>query len=251
MSQVASVALPAAEFESGLQLSVIMPAYNEEENMAGAIDDVLRHVFSVVPSSELIVLDDGSRDGTARIASSFAAADSRIKVVSQSNAGHGPALVNGIRSACGAFCLLLDSDRQIDLQDFASTWRLGETSDAVIGVRQQRQDPAHRLILTRMLKTALRMLFGVRATDANVPYKLVRRKIALAALDLMPPAPRIPSVLLTVYLSRRAHRVIQQPVTHFPRTAGQPSLRLRRLTVFCRKAFVELMHFNRTLTERT
>lgn len=242
---------PAELARDGLQLSVVMPAYNEESNVAGAIDDVLRHVFSVVPSSELIVVDDGSRDATARIASSFAAADSRITTVSQSNAGHGPALVNGIRCARGTFCLLLDSDRQIDLQDFARTWRLGETNDAVIGIRQRRQDPVHRLILTRSLKTALRMLFHVHAADANAPYKLVRREIALAALAHMPPAPRIPSVLLTVYLSRRAHRMTEQPVTHFPRTAGQPSLRLHRLATFCHHAFAELVRFNRTLSRRT
>ena len=228
-----------------------MPAYNEEDNMAGAIDDVLRHVFSVVPRSEFIVVDDGSRDATARIASSLGAADPRIRVLSQPNAGHGPALVNGIRSARGTFCLLLDSDRQIDLQDFAQTWHLGETHDAVIGVRRHRQDPTHRLILTRSLRTALHTLLRVRAADANAPYKLIRREVALAALASMPPAPRIPSVLLTVYLSRRAHRVTEQPVTHFARTAGQPSLRLRRLAVFCRGALSELMRFHRALSQRT
>lgn len=252
LSQAAGVASFPVGLESDeLQLSVVMPAYNEEDNIAGAIGDIVRHVFSVMTCSELIVVDDGSRDGTARIASSLAAADSRIKVMSQINAGHGPALVNGIRLARGIFCLLLDSDRQIDLQDFAQTWRLGKTSDAVIGVRQQRQDPVHRLILTKSLKTALHVLFDVRAADANAPYKLVRREIALAALDSMPPSPRIPSVLLTVYFSRRAYRVIEQPVTHFPRTAGQPSLRLHRLAVFCRSALIELTRFNRALSQRT
>jgi hypothetical protein len=91
----------------------------------------------------------------------------------------------------------------------------------------------------------------VRAADANAPYKLIRREVALAALASMPPAPRIPSVLLTVYLSRRAHRVTEQPVTHFARTAGQPSLRLRRLAVFCRGALSELMRFHRALSQRT
>jgi glycosyltransferase involved in cell wall biosynthesis len=232
------------------QLSVVMPAYNEADNIAGAIADIREHLFSVVPQSELLVIDDGSRDATAAIVRELAATDPRIRVLTQPNAGHGPAVVRGLHEARAERCLLLDSDRQIGLRDFARTWALADQHDAVLGVRGKRHDPWHRLLLTRVLRAWLSALVGVRARDANVPYKLVRRDVALRALELMPSQPRIPSVLLTVFLHRRGYRVVEQPVDHFARTAGQPSLRLMRLTVFCRAALRELMQFQRALKGR-
>ncbi len=232
-------------------LSVVMPAYNEADNIAAAIDDIRAHVFGVVPESELLVVDDGSRDATAAIAGALAVGDPRIRVLTHANAGHGPSVVRGLREARGEFCLLLDSDRQIGLQDFAATWQLAQREDAVLGVRRQRHDPWHRLVLTRALRQWLSILVGVRINDANVPYKLVRREVALKAVALMPAQPLIPSVLLTVFLCRRGYRVAEQPVTHFARRAGEQSLRLGRLAGFCRAALGELMRFHRALNARS
>lgn len=227
-----------------------MPAYNEEQNIAAAIADVIANVFAQVPEAELIVVDDGSRDTTNAIARSCAAMDARIRVLRQTNAGHGPALVTGVMQSRGTHCLLLDSDRQIGLQHFAETWSLARDRDAVLGVRRKRHDPWHRLVLTAMLRAGLVTFLGVRSSDANAPYKLVRRDIALDAIRFMPKRPRIPSVLLTVYLRRNGHRVVEQVVPHLARTAGQPSLRLRRLLSFCVAATVELLRFQRRLSHR-
>ncbi|MGD9944138.1 MAG: glycosyltransferase family 2 protein [Burkholderiaceae bacterium] len=247
----ASVAPESNSEGSALQtqptLSVLMPAYNEAANIAAAIADVVEQVFPLVPSAELIVVDDGSRDETGELARRAGAGDPRIRVVTQTNAGHGPALVRGIREARGDWCLLLDSDRQISLQDFGLTWQLAQQHDAVVGVRRQRHDPRHRLLLSRALRGALNGLFGVRSADANVPYKLLRRSLAVAAVDAMPPQPRIPSVLLTVYLHHRRLRVAEQEVRHFARRAGEASLRWRRLLAFCRAALRELLSFQRSL----
>ena len=224
-----------------------MPAYNEADNIADAIADVRVHIFGHEPRAELLIVDDGSRDSTAQIALQLAAADPRIRVVTQPNAGHGPAVVRGLREARGKFCLLLDSDRQIGLENFPETWRLAQSHDAVLGVRAKRHDPWHRLVLTKVLRAWLSASLGVRARDANVPYKVVNREVALQAVALMPPRPRIPSVLLTVFLRRRGYRVTEQPIVHFARTAGQPSLRPARLIAFCQAALGELTRFQRAL----
>lgn len=229
------------------RLSVVMPAYNEAANIEGAIGDVVAHVFAVVADAELVVVDDGSRDRTRAIAAACAARDPRIRVVSQANAGHGPALVHGLREARGDYCLLLDSDRQIGLTEFAETWRLGRDCDAVLGVRRNRDDPRHRLVLTAALRAFLRQGLGVDAVDANVPYKLVRRVVVRAALDAMPREPRVPSILLTVYLSRLGVPTVQQPVPHFARSGGVTTLRYLRLARFCRAATGELLRFHRHL----
>lgn len=225
-----------------------MPAYNEAENIARAFADVASHVFSVTPEAELVFIDDGSRDGTFLAANDCARLDSRIRVIRQQNAGHGPAVLHGLREARGEYFLLLDSDRQIGLQDFSETWRLIQTHDAVLGVRYRRSDPWHRLLLSAALRQGMRWLLRTPAADANAPYKLVRRDAALQAVELMPEKALIPSILLTVCLHRHHLKIIEQQVPHYARSAGTTTLNLKRLSVFCSKALVELLRFHRKLS---
>jgi glycosyltransferase involved in cell wall biosynthesis len=223
-----------------------MPAYNEAGNIAAAIDEVVTCVFGTVADAELIVVDDGSRDATAAIAAARAAQDARIRVLRQNNHGHGPALLAGVRAACGDYCLLLDSDRQIALHLFADSWRLAAPHLSVLGVREPRADPPHRRVLSMLLRRVLWMI-GVRAADANAPYKLVPRPVLLAAMAIMPPAPRIPSILLTVYLHRRGLPFVEQRVPHCARREGTTTLHAWRLARLCRHAFGELVQFRRAL----
>ena len=228
-------------------MSVVMPAYNEAENIANAFADVAKHIFGVIADAELVFIDDGSRDSTFQVASQYAGLDSRIRVIRQQNAGHGPAVLHGLREARGEYCLLLDSDRQIGLQEFAETWRLIQTCDAVLGVRHRRADPRHRLWLSAALRRGTTFLLGKPVADANAPYKLIRRNTALQAIRLMPEKALIPSILLTMYLHRRHLKVVEQRVPHYARSAGVTTLNLKRLSVFCSKALIELLRFYRRL----
>lgn len=224
-------------------LSVVMPAYNEAANIRGALDDVMHSVLRLVPDAEIVVVDDGSLDATAAAVQAYADRDGRVHLMRQANGGHGPALVRGILASQGEYCLLLDSDRQVGLERFAETWRLCATHDAVIGVRHPRDDPRHRVLLSRALRRVLQWGCGVHATDANAPYKLVRRPALLQALAAMPEQPLIPSVLLTMHLCRSKATVVEQVVPHRRRAAGEASLRLGRLMRFCAYATMELARF--------
>jgi len=232
------------------RLSVVMPAYNEAGNIEAAVADVVAHVFRVVPDAEMLVVDDGSRDATGAIAAACGRRDQRIRVVAQANAGHGPALVRGMREARGDFLLLLDSDRQIGLLDFDQTWRLAQQHDAVLGVRRDRADPRYRLVLSAVVRGVMAAVLGVRSSDPNVPYKLVRRDRALDAVCAMPDDPRIPSILLTVHLARRGVSTVEQPVQHFERAAGESTLKFMRLARFCAAALGELLRFHRSIGSR-
>ena len=145
-------------------LSVIMPAYNEEGGVSDAVAAVQEHVFSMAPTRELVAINDGSRDRTGAILDDLAARDPRVRAVTQQNGGHGPALITGLAAARGEYLFLIDSDNQIPLESFAPLWhQVRNGHDAAFGVRRVRNDARLRRVLTRRIRGALALLFGVKA----------------------------------------------------------------------------------------
>ena len=230
-----------------MQLTVVMPAYNEAENIRAAVADVAAHVFPAVPQAELLVVDDGSRDATGEVLAGIAAAEPRLRVLSQANAGHGAALRGGIEAASGEYLLLIDSDRQVALDDFAEHWaRLGE-ADAVLGMRITRHDPRHRLILSKAMRLMLKVVFGAVPRDTNIPYKLVSRDAWRAARAAIQPGCLIPSALLGVWLMQSGLRIAEVEIVHREREAGETVLKPWRLAKFCWRALGDVRRFRRAL----
>jgi glycosyltransferase involved in cell wall biosynthesis len=229
-------------------LSVAMPVYNEEGAIELAVAEVTRCVLDRVPGAELVVVNDGSRDGTPRLLDRAAAADPRIRVIHQANAGHGGALMAALDAAQGTHVFLIDSDRQIPLDDFPAAWALIERGrTCVFGVRRQRHDPRLRLQLTRFIRLAIRLLFGVRVHDANVPYKLLHRSVWDAARPCIPPGTLAPSLFLGIFTRVHRYDVAEVDVTHRERNTGVVSIRRLRLLKFCARGFRQLMAFRRSV----
>lgn len=227
-----------------------MPAYNEAGAILGALDDVAAAVLAAVPDAEVVVVDDGSTDGTRALLEGRAAREPRLRVVSQANGGHGPALRRGLDEARGEALLLLDSDRQVGLEGFAAHWAMLREGDlvAVLGVRRPRHDPRHRLVISAAMRGLLVAAFGRAPRDAGVPYKLLRRAAWEEAAPLVPPGSFIPSVLTAVILLRRhPGRVREVVVRHVARDTGATVLRARRLARFCARALAEVMGLRRAL----
>ena len=220
-----------------------MPVYNEAAAIADAVEDVRRFVFDAVPDCELIVVDDGSTDRTAELLDEASGKDTRIMVVGQQNAGHGPALLTGIEAAKGGYLFFLDGDRQVSLENFRSHWALVQADDldALLGIRARRQDPPHRLIVSRLMRQFIRLSFGRTAADPGVPYKIIRR----AVWDRMGPnfdaTMRIPSVLAAIFLLQQDDlRIAERPVVHKARQSGRSTLNLPKLARICWNAMFEI-----------
>lgn len=230
------------------RLTVIMPAYNEEGAIAEAVSEVQRNVLDRVPNSELVVVDDGSRDRTGALLDGLASADTRLRIIHKPNAGHGPALITALGVARGEFLFLLDSDRQIPLESFAKLWREVQSGhDGAFGVRRRRNDPELRLLLTRVVRLFIRLLFGVGIRDANVPFKVLRRTIWLHARKHIPDDTLAPSLFLAIYIARQGCDVVNVDVPHRERATGVVSIRRWRLAKFCWRAFRQLVVFRRSI----
>lgn len=232
-----------------MRLSVVMPAYNEEAVIRQAVAAVQAHVLRVIDGSELIVVDDGSRDTTGAILDEIAAADPAVRVVHKPNGGHGPAIMTGLEAARGDWCFLIDSDDQIPLESFTALWGEGQRGrDAVFGVRRVRHDARIRRVLTILIRGALGVLFGVSLYDANVPYKLVRREVWTAARRHIPDGTLAPSLFLAVFVKRSHYDLALVDVPHKDRETGTVSIRRWKLVKFCWRAFQQLLQFRTSLS---
>ena len=231
-------------------LSIVMPAYNEEGAIAAAVDEVRQCIFPCIGACELIIVNDGSRDRTGPILDELAAADTRLRIIHQPNAGHGPAVRRGMDEADGAWLMLIDSDRQISLEGFGRYWQIAQEHDGLFGIRRQRHDPPLRLVITRLLRWGLRILLGVRLADANVPFKILKREIFLAARTIIPPDSLTPSLLLAAFAVRAGYDIATEPIVHRPRTTGVVSIRRWRLIKFCARSLRQLMAFRKRLGHR-
>ena len=224
------------------RLSVIMPVYNEQGAIVAAVDEVKQHVLALIPDAEFVVVDDGSRDATGRLLDEAAGSDPRIKVIHQVNGGHGAALMTGLKAATGEYIFMIDSDRQIPLDNFSAAWKeVVAGRDAVFGVRRRRYDPVLRLYLSRLIRHSVNVLFRVELRDANAPYKLFRRGIWNEARECVPDGTLAPSLFLAIVAKSRGYNILEIDVTHKERDTGEVTLRKFKLLKFCARGLGQML----------
>ena len=206
-------------------LSIVMPAYNEAEHIEQCVSEWHERVVARVPGAELVVVNDCSRDDTAQRLELLSARLPELRVLTTAvNSGHGPALRLGLDFARGEFVFHTDSDRQHTPDDFWSLWEHRQSTDFVFGVRERRADGMFRASVSSIMQMINAVLWGTWISDANCPYKLMRRSALEQVLAAIPPTTFIPMVLVSVLARRAGFRVAEVRVRHFPRVAGQQSL---------------------------
>ncbi len=224
-------------------LSIVMPVYNEEACIEAVIEGLQASILSRLPDSELLAIDDGSEDSTPEILDGIGRRLSQVFPHHKENGGHGDALLYGLQRAEGRYIFLTDSDGQTDPEDFWTLWRERDRSEFICGVRSQRQDPLHRLMISRLLRYGIWILFGVRCRDANAPFKLFGRDFWQRMSPLVPRDTLTPSLFLCVAAKRCLDRIIEVEVRHLPRRTGSCSIAYMKLVQFCMRALYQLLKF--------
>ena len=160
-----------------LDLSVVVPLFNEEESVRPLYTAIVAGVEPLGVSFEIVFVDDGSRDGTARIADEVARADSRVCLVKfRRNYGQTPAMAAGIAEARGEIIVTMDGDLQNDPADIGELLaRIEEGNDIVVGWRYDRQDKLWtRKIPSRIANALIAKVTGVPIRDNGCSLKAYR-----------------------------------------------------------------------------
>ncbi|MCX2726261.1 glycosyltransferase family 2 protein [Thermomicrobium sp. 4228-Ro] len=203
-------------------LSLVLPAYNEAANLEAVVRRALAVLPELVERFEIIIVDDGSRDGTDEIAERLAREDQRIRVVHHPvNRGYGAALRSGFAASHGELVMFMDADQQFDPADFAHLAPFLPHADIVAGYRVRRRDPWIRLVYAALFNAAMRLLFGITVRDIDCAFKVLRGDL-VRALDL-----RMNGALVNTELLAKAQRagatIVEVGVHHYPRLSGEPS----------------------------
>ncbi|TAF03316.1 MAG: glycosyltransferase family 2 protein [Runella slithyformis] len=239
-----------------LYFSIVMPAYNEEECIEDVVSMWTSFLTKTFPdkSTKLIVINDGSKDQTKVILDRIAPAIPNLLVVHQPNGGHGNAVVNGYRKAVeldSEYVFQTDSDDQFITEDVLKLWARRNESQFILGYRQIRFDAFARLIITRILKTTLFLVYGTFISDSNIPFRLIKGSYLKKLLAQLPnPEPFAPNIFLAVMASKAGQKLLDIPITHKERLTGTVSILRWKLIQVCIQSFKELLRFRLELNTK-
>jgi glycosyltransferase involved in cell wall biosynthesis len=217
-----------------LDLSLVIPVYNERDNLEPLMREVAASLAGAGWRYEVLMVDDGSTDGTGDVLRSLAARYPPLKVVSfVRNAGQTAAMDAGFRRARGRVVVTLDADLQNDPADIPGLVRELEGWDAVVGVRAVRRDSLVRRISSRIANYVRNRLSDETITDTGCSLKAYRRA-ALEPLKLYRGMHRF----LPTLLKMEGFRVREVPVGHRPRAHGESKYGISNRLV---PSFVDLL----------
>ena len=208
-----------------MKISVIIPFYDEEENVPFVLEEIRGAMAESNLAWEVIAVDDGSRDGTKDILARYAQTQDAIKVLAfVKNRGKDAAIFSGLACAQGDVIVMMDGDGQNDFRDVLTMLPELAYVDAVFGSREQRDDPESKIIVSRIAFFFRRLVLQDDVRDTGCGLKVMKRH-ALNSLLPMRGVHRFIPVLFK--LAGHSYKVI--PVHHRPRSRGRSKFSLKRL----------------------
>jgi dolichol-phosphate mannosyltransferase len=199
-----------------VQISVVIPAFDEAESLPGLLSRLVPELEAITSSSEVIVVDDGSRDGTAGVVTALGLPGVHVERL-RVNRGKSAALRAGLAMAKGDVIVLMDADGQDDPAELGRlVAALDDDLDLVTGRRAHRNDRAAKRLPSHLYNWATARVTGVPGRDFNSGFKAMRRDVA-RELDLYGELHRY----IPVLASWAGYRTGEIDVTHHPRAEGQ------------------------------
>jgi dolichol-phosphate mannosyltransferase len=209
----------------GKPLSLVIPAYNEEAVIRQAVAEADEALAALGGDYEILVVDDGSRDATAKRVAEIARHNRHVRLLRhEQNRGYGAALRTGFEAARFEHVAFTDADCQFHLADLGGLLSQADRFPVVVGFRVGRQDPVSRRFASWGYNVLVRRLLGTRVRDCDCALKVFRKE---ALMHLLPESGGF--FVNTEMLTRArqlGYGVAEVGVRHRPRLGGRSKVRL-------------------------
>ncbi len=233
-------------------LYIVIPAYNEEENIKQVIEDWYPIVekYNGNGNSRLVVIDDGSKDHTYALMKEYAKDRPYFCPITKQNGGHGATVLYGYHYAIknkADYVFQTDSDGQTLPKEFHEFWKLRDQYDMVIGHRDKREDGGSRVFVTKVLKLVVHICFGVSIADVNTPFRLMNTAVLKEEIIYEPKDFNLSNVLLAVLYAKHGRTMKFIPITFRPRQGGVNSINMKRIFEIGKQAWTDFRDINKSL----
>jgi len=233
-------------------LYIVIPAYNESDNIENLIKDwyPIAEQHNDSGKTRLVVVNDGSKDDTLELLKQFAEERPLLTPLDKPNGGHGPTVLYAYRYAIdndADWIFQTDSDGQTNPGEFEQFWKLRKEYDAIIGSRPDRQDGWSRKFVEKTLLLILRVTFGVKLPDSNAPFRLMKRELVEKYIKKMPEDFNLPNVMLTTYFAYFKENIKFVDITFKPRQGGVNSINVKKIIKIGWKAVADFRNLRKTI----
>ncbi len=211
----------SSRFPAVASVSAFFPCYNDEFSIAGMVRDVRSALVSAVDDFEIIVVDDGSTDGSLAVLRALADEVPELRiVVHEANRGYGGALQSGFAAATKQWIFYTDGDAQYDATEIVRCLAAARDDvDVVQGFKIGRGDAWYRRLIGRTYHHAVKLLFGLRVRDTDCDFRLIRAS-TMGSIELTSTSGVI-CVELMHALAHADARFVEVGVSHHWRPHGR------------------------------
>lgn len=221
------------------KLYIVMPAYNEEANIEKTVKQWHPVVEKIGLDSRLVIFDDGSTDNTFKIMQGLKAKYSQFIPVTKPNSGHGATLIfayNYCIAANSDYIFQTDSDGQTNPEEFWQFWEKRDNYDFIIGCRKKRQDGFSRVVVTRILRLLVWLIFNENVKDSNTPFRLMNTEKLKPILEIIPDDFFLSNVIISMLVTKRKEKHLWLKISFKTRQGGVNSINLKRIVKIGYKA---------------
>ena len=220
-----------ANLDFNKEISILMPAYNEEQNIERVVRQCIAVLDNLKIKGEVIVTNDGSKDNTKKILENLEKEIPRLLVIHhEENMGYGEALHDAINASRGDVIVTMDSDGQFDISELPLLLDLYKQGHKIIaGYRKEKKDSFMKVFANKCLILLTNLMFGLKLRDANSAFKLFETKL-LKSLKIESRGYQAPTEIMVKFITQ-GYSIVEVGITHSFREKGKSALGLIKTTM--------------------
>lgn len=232
------------------KLFIVMPAYNEEDNITSVVNDWYAILKNGSNDSKLVIADKGSKDDTHKILLELKEKYPNLEILDNNNQFHGPKVLDLYKYAIknkADYIFQTDSDGQTNPKEFIQFWNLRNDYDAILGNRCIRGDGKTRKFVENTVCFLLNVIFGVKVPDANAPFRLMKTSLVEKYINRLPDDYNLPNIMFTTYFSYYKENICFKEISFKPRMAGTNSIDIPKIVKIGAKALGDFYGFRKEM----